>query len=96
MLVILVLYYVIFSGVLFPFARIAYDIPIGFLFFMYLLVLLFSVFLAPFGFLYLIVKGLQYDEQIIKRLDQESREKEDLKKEIIALREEVVRQDKSS
>ncbi len=110
------IYYVVFSGVLFPFARIAYDIPIGFklndkvehsslanlpmiigfLFFMYLLVLFFSVFLAPFGCLYLIVKGLQYHEQIIKRLDQESREKEVLKKEVIALREEIVRQDKSS
>lgn len=74
------LYFVIFSGVIFPLARIPYDLLIGFrlhdkqqkarlplmdacLFAIYLLVLLLSLFLAPFGVIYVIVRFFQRDRK---------------------------------
>lgn len=75
---------VIFSGVLFPFAKLGYDLIIGFklddkikhsnmrynpfidrfVFFIYLLIFIFSIPLAPFGIFYLLVRGIR---NIIKK-----------------------------
>lgn len=69
---------VVSSAILFPFARLVYDLIIGFkfyekfghhifverfIFFIYLIILVFSIPLAPFGILYLLTRN------IFKRMD---------------------------
>lgn len=59
---------------------------------LYFAVLYFSFILAPFGILYLVIKGLQFHSGFVEKMNQAHRDKEALKKEIAALREEINKQ----